>query len=199
MLNYFNKRAFAGVFFLMIERKRVTLQHLIDKVINSNMKKIILSLLVLMASVASIQAQDLFKTVRDNATKVVNNPSSSDEEIQINQFKVTALNYLAMMVQKRGLKKDTYFYDSQAVNMTSFITDFQVNLEKARAISPAKRMEIMKIYTDASKFNPLFKDTDKEKVNCYVDDKTTMTPFCLDTDWEKAYDQATTLTKAALK
>ena len=199
MLNYFNKRAFAGVFFLMIERKRVTLQHLIDKVINNNMKKIILSLLVLMASVASIQAQDLFKTVRDNATKLVNNPSSSDEEIQINQFKVTALNYLAMMVQKRGLKKDTYFYDSQAVNMTSFITDFQVNLEKARAISPAKRMEIMKIYTDASKFNPLFKDTDKEKVNCYVDDKTTMTPFCLDTDWEKAYDQATTLTKAALK
>ena len=199
MLNYFNKRAFAGVFFLMIERKRVTLQHLIDKVINNNMKKIILSLLVLMASVASIQAQDLFKTVRDNATKVVNNPSSSDEEIQITQFKVTALNYLAMMVQKRGLKKDTYFYDSQAVNMTSFITDFQVNLEKARAISPAKRMEIMKIYTDASKFNPLFKDTDKEKVNCYVDDKTTMTPFCLDTDWEKAYDQATTLTKAALK
>lgn len=199
MLNYFNKRAFAGVFFLMIERKRVTLQHLIDKVINNNMKKIILSLLVLMASVASIQAQDLFKTVRDNATKVVNNPSSSDEEIQINQFKVTALNYLAMMVQKRGLKKDTYFYDSQAVNMTSFITDFQVNLEKARAISPAKRMEIMKIYTDASKFNPMFKDTDKEKVNCYVDDKTTMTPFCLDTDWEKAYDQATTLTKAALK
>ena len=83
------------------------------------MKKIILSLLVLMASVASIQAQDLFKTVRDNATKVVNNPSSSDEEIQINQFKVTALNYLTMMVQKRGLKKDTYFYDSQAVNMTS--------------------------------------------------------------------------------
>ena len=199
MLNYFNKRAFAGVFFLMIERKRVTLQHLIDKVISNNMKKIILSLLVLMASVASIQAQDLFKTVRDNATKVVNNPSSSDEEIQINQFKETALNYLAMMVQKRGLKKDTYFYDSQAVNMTSFITDFQVNLEKARAISPAKRMEIMKIYTDASKFNPLFKDTDKEKVNCYVDDKTTMTPFCLDTDWEKAYDQATTLTKAALK
>ena len=130
---------------------------------------------------------------------MVNNPSSSDEEIQINQFKVTALNYLAMMVQKRGLKKDTYFYDSQAVNMTSFITDFQVNLEKARAISPAKRMEIMKIYTDASKFNPMFKDTDKEKVNCYVDDKTTMTPFCLDTDWEKAYDQATTLTKAALK
>ena len=103
------------------------------------------------------------------------------------------------MVQKRGLKKDSYFYDSQAVNMQSFITDFQVNLEKARKISPAKRLEILKIYTDACKFNPMFKDTDKERVNCYVDDKRTLTPFCLDTDWEKAYDQATTLSKAALK
>ncbi|MBR6035588.1 MAG: hypothetical protein IKP41_01330 [Bacteroidaceae bacterium] len=163
------------------------------------MKKIILSLLVLMASVASIQAQELFKTVRENATKVVNNPAASDEEVQINQFKVTALNYLSMMVQKRGLKKDTYFYDSQAVNMTSFVTDFQVNLEKARNISPAKRMEVLKIYTDASKYNPMFKDTDKERANVYVDDKKTLTPFCLDTDWEKAYDQATTLVKAALK
>ena len=109
MLNYFNKKAFAGVSFLMIGRKRLTLHHLIDKVTDNDMKKIILSLFVLMASVASMQAQDLFKTVRDNATKVVNNPNSSDEEIQINQFKVTALNYLSMMVQKRGLKKDAYF------------------------------------------------------------------------------------------
>lgn len=163
------------------------------------MKKVILSLFVLMASVASIQAQSLYNTVRESAEKVVNDPKASDEEIQINQFKVTALNYLAMMVQKRGLKKDTYFFDSQAVNLTSFVTDFQVNLEKARNISPAKRTEILKIYTDASKYNPMFKDTDKEKVNCYVNDRTTMTPFCLDTDWEKAYDQATTLAKAALK
>ena len=163
------------------------------------MKKIILSLLVLMASVTGIQAQSLYKTVFDKATAVVNNPASSDEEIQINQFKVTALNYISMMVKKRGLDKDAYFYDSQAVNMSSFITDFQVNLEKARAISPAKRTEILKIYTDASKFNPLFKDTDKEKVNAYVTDKTTLTPFCIDTDWEKAYDQATTMAKAALK
>ncbi|MBR3619815.1 MAG: hypothetical protein IKN44_08735 [Bacteroidaceae bacterium] len=163
------------------------------------MKKMLLSLLVLMASVTGIQAQSLYKTVFDKATAVVNNPASSDEEIQINQFKVTALNYISMMVKKRGLDKDAYFYDSQAVNMSSFITDFQVNLEKARAISPAKRTEILKIYTDASKFNPLFKDTDKEKVNAYVTDKTTLTPFCIDTDWEKAYDQATTMAKAALK
>ena len=163
------------------------------------MKKLIFTLLVLAASATGMQAQSLYKTVYDKATAVVNNPAASDEEIQINQFKVTALNYLSTMVKKRGLQKDSYFYDSQAVNLTSFVTDFLANIEKARAISPAKRTEILKIYTDASKFNPMVKDSDKEKVNCYVYDKSTQTPFCLDTDWEKAYDQATTLAKAALK
>ncbi len=161
--------------------------------------KYLFTLLVLMASVTSINAQSLYKTVYDRATAVVNNPASSDEEINLNQFKVTALNYITMMVNKRGMKKDSFFYDSQAVNLASFVTDFQANLEKARTLSPAKRLEIIKIYTDASKYNPLFKDSDKDKVNCYVNDKSTLTPFCLDTDWEKAYDQATTLAKAALK
>lgn len=163
------------------------------------MKKFIFAMLLLAISAANVQAQSLYKTVYDRATAVVNNPSSSDEEVQINQFKVTALNYISMMVKKRGMNKDSYFYDSQAVNMASFVTDFQANLEKARAISSAKRNEILKIYTDASKYNPLFKDTDKEKVNCYINDKSTLTPFCIDTNWEKAYDQATTMVKLALR
>ena len=162
------------------------------------MKKLLFTLLVLMVSVTGIQAQSLYKTVYDKAMAVVNSPTASDEEIQINQFKLTALNYMSMMVKKRGLQKSTDFYDGQAVMLASFITDFQVNLEKARTISSAKRTEILKIYTDASKFNPMFKDTDKEKVNCYVDDRSTLTPFCIDTDWEKAYDQATTMAKVAL-
>ena len=165
------------------------------------MKKLFFTLAVLIASATAVQAQDksLFDTVYERATAVVNNPASSDEEIQINQFKLTALNYMTTTIKKRGLKKDSYFYESQAVNLSSFVTDFQMNLEKARSISPAKRTEMMKIYTDASNFNPMFKDTDKEKVNCYVNDKSTLTPFCLDTDWEKAYDQATTMAKAALR
>lgn len=162
-------------------------------------KSTILTLLVMTLSFSVSRAQSLYKTVFDRATAVVNDPKSSDDAIEVSQFKITALNYLVTEVKKRGWQKDSYFYDSQAVNLTSFVTDFQANLDKARSISPAKRMQIIKIYTEASKFNPLFKDTDKEKVNCYVNDKGTLTPFCLDTDWEKAYDQATTLAKAAFK
>lgn len=163
------------------------------------MKKTFLTMLLMAATAMSMQAQSLYKEVFDKATEVVNNPASSDDAIQISNFKITALNYMSTMVKKRGLKKDSYFYDSQAVNLASFVTDFQVNLEKARTLAPSKRTEVLKIYTDACKYNPMFKDTDRDKVNCYVDDRNTLTPFCLDTDWEKAYDQATTLVKAALK
>jgi hypothetical protein len=157
--------------------------------------------MVLIASVNSMQAQNknLYDVVYDDAIKVVNSPKSSDDQVQINQFKVTALNYMTMMLQKRGMKKDEMFYATQAVMMSSFVTDFQANMLKAQEISPSKRAEILKIYTDACKNNPMFKDTDKERANAYVNEKGSLTPFCLDTNWEKAYDQATTLAKAALR
>ncbi|MDE5739086.1 MAG: hypothetical protein K2H04_07760 [Bacteroidaceae bacterium] len=165
------------------------------------MKKVIFTLLTLIASANSIQAQNknLYDVVYEEATKIVNNPKSSDDQIQINQFKVTALNYMSMMIQKSGMKKDEMFYATQAVMMSSFVTDFHANMLKAQEMSPSKRNEILKIYTDACKYNPMFKDTDKERANAYVNDKSSLTPFCLDTNWEKAYDQATTLAKAALK
>ena len=47
----------------------------------------------------------------------------------------------------------------------------------------------------ASCSNPLFNDPDKETVNSYINEGNELTPFCLDTDWEKAYAAA----KAQLK
>lgn len=159
------------------------------------MKTLFTALLIAVSVTCS--AQSLFQTVMTQATAIVNNPNASDDQQNIAQFKVTALNYISMMVTKRGLDKDTYFYDSQAVNLASFVTDYLLSLEKAN--SPAVRQAILKCYQQASIENPLFKDTNKEKVNCYVADKTTRTPFSLDTDWEKAYDQATKNIKSILK
>ena len=102
-------------------------------------------------------------------------------------------------MKKRKLEKNSYFYDSQAVNLASFITDFETAIIKARAISTEKRLEVLACYRDASLQNPLFGDDDKETTYVYVNDKQTYTPFSLDTDWEKAYDQATEKVKAILK
>ena len=155
------------------------------------MKKILFLSALISFSFGKLDAQELYRTVYENAIAVVNDAKSTDEQIQINQFKITALNYMNSQVRKSGEEKDSYFYDSQAVNLASFITDFESNVMKARAMSTAKRLQVIEIYRNASLANPLFKDADKEKVYCYVNDKATFTPFSLDTDWEKAYDQAT--------
>ena len=164
------------------------------------MNKIILTIMMMAASAyMTVSAQSLYKKVFDNATAVVNNAASNDQQIQINQYKITVLNYISNQVKKRKLEKNSYFYDSQAVNLASFITDFETAIIKARAISTEKRLEVLACYRDASLSNPLFGDDDKETTYVYVNDKQTYTPFSLDTDWEKAYDQATEKIKTILK
>ena len=152
------------------------------------MKKIAMLIAFVAMTSIDISAQELYKKVYENAIDIVNSPQSSDEQIQINQFKVTALNYMSSQVKKSGKEKDSFFYDSQAVNMVSFITDFESNVMKARAMSTSKRLQVIEIYRSASLSNPLFNDVDKETTYCYVNDKATFTPFSLDTDWEKAYE-----------
>lgn len=163
------------------------------------MKKMIFLLAFVTAGIAQLNAQSLFKTVYDNAIAVVNNSDSSDERIQIHQFEVTVLNYMQTQVQKRDLKKDDYFFDSQAVNLKSFVDDFLFYLNKARMTAPAKRADVINCYREASLKNPLFNDLDKERTMCYVNDTKTYTPFSLDTDWEKAYDQASSQIRSILR
>ena len=47
------------------------------------MKKSIITMLLLAMATVCTQAQSLYKTVYDKATAVVNNPASSDEEVQL--------------------------------------------------------------------------------------------------------------------
>jgi hypothetical protein len=163
------------------------------------MKKFLAILGLAALAIAPVQAQSLFETVHKSATAKVNDPKSSNETIEINQFEVTALNYISTQVQKRALKKDTYFFDSQAVNLKSFVDDFLFYLNKARTGGAQKRNEVIDCYRSASLSNPLFNDSNKERVQCYVNDTKTFTPFSLDTDWEKAYDQATAKIKTILR
>ena len=144
-------------------------------------------------------AQSLYKTVRDTATKIVNNPKSRQDEIDVAQFEITVLNYIAAQVSKRGLQKNGYFYDSQAVNMKSFVDDCRLYALRANKISASKKKQVMECFRQASLNNPLFNDSDKKNIHIYVKDSNTDTPFSLDTDWEKAYDQASKNIKSIMK
>lgn len=164
-----------------------------------NMKKFLMILFVGLGLATSVNAQSLMQEVHEKATAIVNNPSSSEEQVNINQFKITALNYIVTQVSKRDLKKDSYFFDCQAVNLQTFISEFMANLMKARQISTEKKQQVIDCYRKATLDNTLFNDTEKEKVQTYVNEANSPTPFSLDTDWEKAYDQATKNVKQILK
>lgn len=165
------------------------------------MKKLLLIACMAIAAAASAQAQSesLYEKVYKDASEKVNDPNSSVETIEINQFKVTVLNYIAQQVESRKLQKDSYFFDCQAVNLKCFVDEFIVNVTKARSISSEKRLQVIGIYREASLHNTLFGDTNKERTYCYVNDTKTYTPFSLDTDWENAYYEATVKVKAALQ
>lgn len=162
-------------------------------------KTLLIALLALSSGISQAQEQSLYERVYFDASAKVNDPESSIETIEINQFKVTALNYMSAQVTLRQQQRDSYFYDSQAVNLKCFVDDFLVNITKARAISTDKRKAVIACYRDASLGNPLFNDTNTDRTYCYVNDTKTYTPFSLDTDWEKAYNQATAKVKTILQ
>lgn len=162
------------------------------------MKKILVFLVLIFVSLGNCYAQQYFQMIRNTANKVVNNPNSSQEMVDINQFEITVLNYIGAQVAKRGVDMPPLFYDIQAVSLKLFVDDFLYNLLEAKKISSAKRKEVMDCFQKASSLNPLFKDTDKRTTNVYMTTNS-LTPFSLDTDWEKAYDYVSQRIKTIIK
>ena len=158
------------------------------------MKKLIIPAMALAMAIQPVKGQTLYEAVYEKVQSVVNNPASSDVEKQENRFKLEALNYLKTKGQQQGLTSDSYFLDSQAVNLTSFIDDFLTNVRTAEKVSKSKRDEMVRCYVNAAKKFPLFQDPANS-----VADESKAIPFPINTDWEKAYDNATTVAKSILK
>ena len=158
------------------------------------MKKLIIPAMALAMASQPVEGQTLYEAVYENVQKVLNLPAASAAEKQENQFKLEALNYLKTKGQQEGLTRDSYFLDSQAVNLTSFIDDFLTNVRTAEKTSKAKGEEMVRCYINAAKKFPLFQDPANT-----VADESKLIPFPLNTDWEKAYDNATTVAKSIIK
>ena len=157
---------------------------------------VVLSILSLF-SAQKIQAQEIYNYVLDNATRTVNNPTSSFTQTRIAQFKRTALIYLrSQALEKRG-KISTEFLDTQAYYLSEFLTAFLSDVVKCgKEDAKSARRRILEIYMKASETNPLFGDTDEETTLSYVKSGEDLTPFSLDTDWQKAKESAEILMKS---
>lgn len=130
-------------------------------------------------------AQDVFQQVVDTNKLIIEDPSASGAALSIAQFKYTAMQYLCTTAIKTGGgKADGTMLDRQAQAMNNFITGYLTELTTEK--DSKKQKEVMMRYWKASARNPMFNDPDTETTRAFTTDPTSITPFSLDTDWEKA-------------
>ena len=148
------------------------------------MKKILLVLMLFVGM--TVQAQEVFNELRQKNKTVVENPQSSAIARGISQFKLDALNYLAIKMQEEMPDSSVYFLDNQAISMNEYVTYYIQKLVQYNEMPKALQEEMTKMFMEASRSNPLFKDKDKEMVLSYYNNGESLIRFSLDTDWENA-------------
>lgn len=148
---------------------------------------------LLMGAATQIQAQDVFNYVLEKAEGIVNNPHSTEIDLKINQFKATALRYIPTAGIRLHGSANVETMDVQAVGLNEFLLKYFSVLQKV----PAKdRKAYVMLFVEASRKHVLYPDEkNKEISEAFVKDAGGLTPFSLNTNWEKAVAEV----NAALK
>lgn len=148
------------------------------------MKKVIL--FALLAIATSMQAQEAYNELRQKAKTTVNDPKTNAVVKQISQFKLDALNYMAIKMQEEMPDSSATFLDKQAIAMDNFVNFYVEKLIESTKLPNVQQVKMIKMFMDASYSNPLFNDKDTELVLSYYNSAQSITRFSLDTDWRKA-------------
>ncbi len=149
--------------------------------------RIFVILFTLFTLTTTARCQEVYNLVLENATKVVNSPTSGFAQTQIAQFKRTALIYMKSKAFERTDSVPAVFLNTQAYYMSEFLSLFFNVILKDKKSDASVRKEKILIFMNASAMNPLYNDEDKETTMAFVNDGGELTPFSLDTDWQKAY------------
>lgn len=153
----------------------------------TTMKKLLFLLMMFLTVSTTMQAQDIYNFIRENAQKSVNDPKTEPMLRNMNQFKLDALNYMAMKMKQEMPDSTVTFLDNQAYALNNFMNLYMRTVIDNMKQPKAYQVKFIKLFMDASYSNPLFNDEDKELVLSYFSDGSNMTRFSLDTDWRRAY------------
>jgi hypothetical protein len=148
------------------------------------MKKWILFALLAIATTA--QGQEAYNQLRQKAKATVSDPKANSVVKQISQFKLDALNYMAIKMQEEMPDSSVIFLDKQAIAMDNFVNFYVEKLIESTTKPNVQQVKMIKMFMDASYSNPLFNDKDSELVLSYYNSADSMTRFSLDTDWRRA-------------
>lgn len=152
-------------------------------------KKVFLFMVLAMCSFTQMQGQEVYNYLLKKATDKVNSPYTNSYELKKYEFELTALNYMKNHAFKINKPITTTFLDEQAYNMDSFILAY---MQQVKKVSDSEKMKVARTFIDASLNNPMFNDPDKETTQAYIEEKGSIAPFSIDTDWIKALQQIQT-------
>ena len=123
------------------------------------MKKILLVIMLFIGM--NTQAQEVFNELRQKNKAIVENQQSAGIVRAISQFKLDALNYLVIKMQEEMPDSSVYFLDRQALAMDDFVQFYIKKLVQYNEMPQALQQEMTKMFMEASKDHPLFKDKDR--------------------------------------
>lgn len=137
---------------------------------------------------AEADAQEVFKSVYESAQRALSEPVQNFTKKKIARFKLDELDYLKGKVGKMESIKRNDILDVQAYYMSEFLSHYLTEIVYSEGQPDSVRKALVYLFVNASAVCPLFGDTDKDTINKYLNTPDSqLTPFCLDTDWRKAY------------
>lgn len=149
---------------------------------NSRVLPIVTFTCALFIGTLQARSQEVFNILLQSATRVVNSPTSNFTAASVAQFKRTALTYMRTKAFENMDSVTASFLDTQAYAMSEFTTEFFQQV--VRTCGDGRR-QVVERYMRASQECPMWNDPDKETTESYMHGEE-LTPFSLDTDWEKA-------------
>ncbi len=153
------------------------------------MKKFLLFLLVLLSFPAMSRGESVFEMELECAQRTLHSGRSNYVLLQFAQFQEAALLYLQDKQQhsRDAARINREWLDVQALNMSDFLSLYYIGFVND-SISSEEHKILQLIFRDVSLTSPCFYDENERNVLRFVlPDESRLTPFSLDTDWEKAY------------
>lgn len=145
-----------------------------------------LMILLLLAVSTTMSGQQVYSELRQKAQATVSDPQANSVVKQISQFKLDALNYMAIKMREEMPDSTVTFLDKQAMAMDNFVNFYVQQLIASTQLPNVEQVKMIKMFMDASYSNPLFDDKDTELALSYYNRADCLTRFSLDTDWRKA-------------
>lgn len=146
--------------------------------------KLMLMVLMMMGAATTVKAQEVFNILKQSAENIVNNPKATEFELKVNQYKLTALQYIPSQAIKQFGKTTTATMDIQAYYLNVFLTHYFKEIQGTK--NEKDRKEVIDKYIKATQNNPMYEDKNRAATESFVNDPGGYTPFSINVNWEKA-------------